>query len=155
MQGQFSAPKAGETCFIMAYDYQQDPREGIDACEPSLVTLIKVRPGQTLEKSSFEVYITTSLQNDDVFRVQFLTNIAFYGANKEDVHFGAGVDHLFDLWRTKRVDFIHTFDSSIESFPPGPYVGLGHHLWQAWRCYGDTNNAFMVSFEPVSVAAGE
>ncbi len=123
--------------------------------EFTLVTVIRVYPGQLLDKSTIQDYISESLRRDDVFQSSFLDNILFYGSTKEELTIGDGVDDLLRQWKTKTIDFVHDLDPSEKPLSPGPYVTLVNSLWQPWRLHNDRQNAFMSSFEPTAIVGGK
>ncbi len=86
-------------------------------------------------------------QNDDVFRMEFLANIIFIGDRPSDIVLDQGARDLLNGWESSfTVMSVDLFSSPPP--PSGPYLAIGHSLWQVRTLYDDTNQTFLTACIP-------
>ena len=88
------------------------------------------------------------LDNDDVFRKEFLEHILITSrTQRQKIRFPIETQNLFLSWGTKLIEY----NPSIQTIPPGPYVGVGKSLWPALRLYEDIQGAFFAAIKPCNM----
>lgn len=99
---------------------------GTDQDSPILAVVFLTSAGQVITKSALRDFRQNVLENDDIFRSEFLSNVVFYGGGQDEVELEAGVieelgaedkPHTFS-WRAKPLPpvppLVHTCSSSAE-----------------------------------------
>jgi hypothetical protein len=93
--------------------------------------------------------VAKALARDDVFCLEFLNGIVFYGAFVNDtVVEELAPSNLPESWNTSWTHFT-TIDNCYR-LSPGPYLLHGGRLWDVFRLYSDSINAFTVTFKPTT-----
>ena len=113
--------------------------------ERTLITVIDCGQADTLNSILLQRYIVGCLDNDDVFRKEFLEHILITSrTQRQMLRFPEETRNLFFSWGTKLIEY-NPFPQNI---PPGPYVGIGKSLWPALRLYEDIQDAFLFAIKP-------
>jgi hypothetical protein len=94
-------------------------------------------------------YVETALKTDDVFCLEFLNGIIFYGySERQEFRPQLSPQHLPGSWNASWTHFIATTSDGFENLLPGPYLLKCGRLWNVYRLYDDSINAFYVPFKP-------
>jgi hypothetical protein len=102
----------------MAYFGQVNIVSGLK--EKFFVTVIPSILGNPIDAKRLKQVVSDCLAKDDVFRIEFLEAIIFYGHTSNDDELSPDVYELLTSWGTKRIEHL-TGDYTVL---PGPYVGL-------------------------------
>ncbi|KAK1961465.1 amidase [Colletotrichum sublineola] len=103
----------------------------------ALVLVYTTSPGQVITKSALHRFRSEVLDQDDVFRAEFFSNIVFFGAKEKDLRVERGALNEFDDDHVKSQTFVA--GDAFSDIAPGPYVFTRGRTWQPWRIYFDTN----------------
>ena len=114
---------------------------------PTLLTLFRVKPGQTIDRTFLEGKVKEFDGGDDVFDRQCLQAILFQGARKTELSVTADAELLLEEWKTIWTDFL-ACERSQDLIPPGPYYLDERGLHQLYRVHDDYNKAFVVAAVP-------
>lgn len=107
----------------------------------SLVTVIPMGEHKKIERPWLEQYIASCLEDDDVFKLEFLSVLVFVGHRGPGSEVSAEVRSLFESWGTKRCMII----AEHKDLLPGPHLVIDGRLYQVLRLYDDVQAAFLVS----------
>ena len=110
-----------------------------------MVTYFRVRREQTIDADTLRDWRTRLLDNDDVFKSEFLREIIFGGVESGDVHITNEATKLFETWQTQNIRYAPHLDTS-----DGPYYVDQTYFYSVWRIYEDSNLAFVQSTWPAT-----
>jgi len=117
-----------------------------DGFETALVTLIPVSKYFLITRSWLREKLSRFLDSDDVFCIEFLQGIIFYGASKEDAIIeSSAVEFLEDLGN----QWMEWDDAKhLPSIVPGPCISFQGTLLKALKLYDDTSKTFVATLRP-------
>ncbi|KAF4628721.1 hypothetical protein G7Y89_g9427 [Cudoniella acicularis] len=98
-----------------------------------------------LQPSKLKDIIAKYKELDDVFRVDFLSDIIFTGSPK--VEFAPRAYELLQSLGTRWIEVADTANSASNS-PPGLYYVIDKQLHDIWKLYEDSRGAFLTALVP-------
>ena len=114
------------------------------------MTAIPLHAEQPCPTKFVQGYVEAALKADDVFCLEFLSGIVFYGDFETDDFPELAPQNLPGSWNTSWTHFITTANNGYKKLLPGPYLLNDTRLWDVYRLYDDLVNAFTIPFRPTS-----
>ena len=112
--------------------------------KPQLATVIPTGSRDCVDTTWLEAYVAECIRTDDVFQVDFLSNIFLLSDSGCQVE-PELKEWAQDSWGTNSIEVWGEDDGSC---PPGPFAVLGEHMYKAHRLYDDTQGAFLIPTKP-------
>lgn len=113
--------------------------------------LVRDQGHNSITEEWFRCEIARFLENDDVFRTEFLQGVILIGENLHEIAVSNEASQFLKSLGTQWVRSFSSTDSNGNLARVGPHALFNGFVREVWRLYSDTNGTLLTALRPNAI----